>query len=228
MKYALSVLAGVVIGASLLLLVVFYNPFSGQRTISPLLVGDQRLVDLSYSPVPAETVALTHNGEETAEPRPASIARLAEPAIQRTRILVARMQGSRGEPAGIGIKFVSDSEESRLLQARVLVDSVWHVYLPKSGSLFIDQEENLWSYLRHIVLPARWSSSDAWRGSWYGITTAGPGELQTARVTGGSGRYRGMKSEAVESISARAYSALQGPVAMTGNLTFTLPAQADN
>ena len=42
-------------------------------------------------------------------------------------------------------------------------------------------------------------------------------------VSGGSGRFAGMSSEAVEALTARAYSAELGPVSMNGNLTLTLP-----
>jgi hypothetical protein len=89
--------------------------------------------------------------------------------------------------------------------------------------MFVDQIENFWSYLREIVVPARWSSGDSWRGTFFRIMTQGPGALGTARVTGGSGKFDGMSSEAVESLTARAYSALDGPVSMSGSLTMTVP-----
>jgi hypothetical protein len=53
--------------------------------------------------------------------------------------------------------------------------------------------------------------------------THGPGALGTARVTGGNGDFSGMSSEAVESLTARAYSAIHGPVSMNGSLTITVP-----
>ena len=55
-----------------------------------------------------------------------------------------------------------------------------------------------------------------------------PGALGTGRVYGGSGRFEGLVSEAVETLSAKAYSAETGPVAMEGHLTIELSVGADD
>jgi hypothetical protein len=225
MKYAISYTIGLALGAVLFLLALYHNPFAVAPTMSPLSVSEQRLLDISFSAVPAESIAYTNNGESRVQPHPEKIAELWEPAIRHTNVMVAIMSDGRGAPAGVGVKFSSESEETSLLASRALINSVWHVYLPESGTLFIDQTENLWSYFRSIVLPARWNSADSWRGTWYGITTVGPGALGTARVTGGSGRFADLASEGIESWRAQAYSALEGPVAMTGHLTIELGGQ---
>jgi hypothetical protein len=228
MKYLMALLLGTFVGAALFLILLYHNPFAGNPTVSPLLISGQQLIDLSYSPVPAESIAVTNSGEVPARPSPNGIDELWEPSIKKTRVLVAPLADVRGDLVGIGIKFSSDSEKTRLLNAEVMVDSVWHIWMPDRGSLFIDQTENLWSYLRHVVMPARLSSSDNWRGTWFGITTAGPGALGTARVTGGSGQFTGFVSEAVESVSARAWMVDGGPAAVNGNLTIALsPLTAD-
>lgn len=221
MKYVLSLLSGTVVGGLLFVLLLYHNPFADTHHLSPLAVSDEPLVALSYSAAPRDAIAWVNSGEARIEPRPPGIAELWEPTIARTRILVAELS-EKGEPVGIGIKFSSDSESTRLLYAQALVDSDWHVHLPDSGSLFIGQTENFWPYLRNIVLPARWNSADSWRGNWFGITTSGPRPLGTGVVAGGSGGYRDITSEAVEALSARAYSAVQGPVAMTGTLTIAV------
>lgn len=225
MKYAIAYMIGLVLGAALFLLALYHNPFAAVPAMSPLSVSDQRLLDISFSAVPAESIAFTNDGESRVRPHPEKIAELWEPAIRHTSILVAILSDGPGAPAGVGVKFSSESEQTSLLSSKALVNSVWHVYLPERGTLFIDQTENLWSYFRSIVLPARWNSADNWRGTWYGITTVGPGALGTARVTGGSGRFADLASEAVESWRAQAYSALHGPVAMTGHLTIAVGGQ---
>ena len=53
----------------------------------------------------------------------------------------------------------------------------------------------------------------------------GPGALGTARVIGLGGEFDGLQSEAVESLNARAYSTLQGPVSMTGSLNIAITSQ---
>jgi hypothetical protein len=107
------------------------------------------------------------------------------------------------------------------------MDSVWHIYLPARGSLFMEQSENYWNYIRDVVIPARWSSGDNWRGSWLGSITAGPGALGTAAVAGGSGQFERMNTEGVELFSAKAYSVEHGPVAMTSELAIEIPRRED-
>lgn len=226
MKYVTGFLAGTLVGAVLCLATLYYNPFADGPSMSPLAVSDHSLLDFTYSAVPGESVAFTNDGESRLLTHPENIAELWEPTIRHTRVLVTPLSGRPGQPVGLGIKFSSDSEGTQLLTSQALVDSAWHVYLPGRGTFFVDQTENLWSYLCNIVIPARWNSADSWRGSWFGITTVGPGALGTARVTGGSGEFAGLTAEAVESWSAKAYSADEGPVAMSGSLTIAISETA--
>jgi len=206
-------------------LLLYYNPFAGNPSVSPLAVSELDLADFSYSLVARDSIAFTNDGESSTQPHPAKVLQLWEPAVKKTRALVTVLNDSRGQPAGLGVKFSSDSETTRLIKAEVLVDSVWHIYSPEHGTFFVDQTENFWPYLHDIVVPARMSGGDSWRGSWYRITSVGPGALGIARVTGGSGDFADTEAEAVESITASAYSAITGPAAMTGNLTIALPRQ---
>ena len=77
-----------------------------------------------------------------------------------------------------------------------------------------------------IVVPAHWNSGDSWRGNWLGTVTSGPGALGTARMYGGSGIFRSVEAEAIETLSAKAYSAEYGPVAIDGQLTVEIPELA--
>lgn len=226
MKYVIGFLAGTLVGAVLCLLALYYNPFAAAPSMSPLALSDQALLDFTYSAVPAESIAYTDDGESSLAPHPEDIAELWERTVRHTRVLVTLLSNHRGRPVGLGVKFSSDSERTQWLTSQALVDSAWHVYLPGRGTFFVGQTENLWSYLCNIVIPARWSSADSWRGSWFGITTVGPGALGTARVTGGSGEFAELTAEAVESWSAKAYSARQGPVAMSGSLTIAISETA--
>lgn len=227
MKYLMAWIAGVILGAAVLLTLLYYNPFTAPQKVSPLVVSDSTLLDFTFSGVASEAIAFTNNGESPTKRAPASIAPLWEPAIRQTTVLITALHDSRGRTRGVGIKFSSASEQTNLLAGNALTDSAWHIYLPDQGTLLVGQTENFWSYGRQIVLPARWNPSDSWLGTWYGITTAGPNSIGTARVTGGSGRFAGMDSEAVEAMSARAYSARLGPVAATGNLTIAIADAAD-
>lgn len=230
MKYLFSLLLGVVIGVLLFGFLVYVNPLHSESRVSPLSVSDETLIALNYSAVARDTLLYTNNGESRIEPSPIKVLQLWEKPLRRTTAMVTVLTDSRGQAAGIGIKLSSDSERTNLLRGQALVDSVWHIYLPERGSLFVEQTENYWEYLRNVVVPALRSSGRGWRGTWRGNITAGPTALSTALVYGGSGSFAELQSEAVESLTARAYSAKDGPVAADGELWIELPdpGQAQN
>lgn len=223
MKYVIALVAGMLCGAVIFALGLYLNPFAGNATVSPLAVAKGRIVDLSFSAVPDSGLLYTDNGDSIIDRHPERVALLWEPAIAGSRLFVTMLENSRGDIAGVAIKLLSKSERTSLIRGKALAESIWHVYMPGEGTLLIDQTENYWSYIRDVVIPARRSSADSWRGSFHRITTQGPGALGTARVTGGSGSFAGMTSEAVESLTATSYSAATGPAAMRGSLTIAIP-----
>ena len=225
MKYGLALLAGIFTGAALAVFFFLLNPLTSAATLSPLAVSENQLMILRYSAVPGDAVLHTNDGESRAQPNPAGVQQLWEPAIEHTSISVVELNDVRGNPAGLGIKIASLSESTQLLKGEANVDSVWHVFLPGRGSLFVGQRENYFDYLREIVIPAQWAASKNWKGQWRQNLTAGPGVLGTASVVGGSGMFAGLQSEAVEAYAARAYSAKTGPVAIDGELAIELPRQ---
>ncbi len=226
MKLLISLLVGMLVGAAVFLLFLYFNPFTTGNKLSPLSVSDNDLINLNYSAVAADALMYTNDGESQVAPHPAKVLQLWEPPIRRTDALVIPLFDSRGQNVGLGIKFSSDSERSNILNGQAIVDSVWHIYLPGRGSLFVKQSENYWSYLRNVVVPAHWSTGDSWRGIWNGNMTAGPGALGTASVIGGSGEFAGLESEGVESLAAQAYTVAAGPVALDGELVIELPRPA--
>lgn len=226
MKYAISILVGFVLGMVLFAGGMYFNPFIEQPALSPLAVSTDQQMDLSFTAAAAESILYTDYGESNIKPHPQRVAELWEPAISDTSVAVVVMEDGRGEVTGIGIKFSTDSEQSSLINAEILVNSAWHIYLPGRGSLFLNQIENYWPFLREIVIPARWSSGDNWKGSFFRIMTKGPSALGTGYVTGGTGSFSGRSGEVVESLTARAYAADGGLVAATGGLTIALARPA--
>ena len=225
MKYAIAIFAGLLLGAMLFLAGFYFNPFVGQPTVSPLAVTDDQVVDLSFSAVPTDAILYTNHGKAIVAPRPERVAELWEPAVYDTDVFITALQDGRGSTAGIGIKMRSKSEDTALIRGEALANSVWHVYLPGQGTMMIDQTENYWPYIRDVMIPARWSSGDNWRGTFHRVMTSGPGSLGTARVSGGSGDLAGVTTESVESLTAAGYSATSGPVSMEGSLTIAIPQQ---
>lgn len=223
MKYLISLLIGMLVGAAAFLALLYYNPLTSHSKLSPLSVSDNDLITLNYSAVALDSLIYTNDGESRVSPNPTKVLQLWEQPIRKTDVIVTVFSDSRNQRVGLGIKFSSDSEATKLLNSELIVDSAWHIYLPGQGSLFVEQQENYWGYLREIVIPAYWSSGDNWRGIWNGNMTSGPGALGTANVYGGSGRFDGLVTEGVEILAAKAFSVEQGPVAMTAAVMIELP-----
>lgn len=222
-RQVLALIVGVFFGLVLVAAVVFYNPFVEKQGLSPLAVTDNEVVRLNYSIAATDALIYTNDGESQISPNPPRVLQLWEPTVRNTTVTVNVLNDSRGSPAGIGVKFSSKSEDSNILDGKAMVNSVWHVYLPDRGSLFMQQTENYWSYIQDIVFPAYRSAGDNWRGNWLGNVTAGPGPLGLAWVSGGSGEFADIDTSAIEAITAKAYTVKQGPVAMTGELSIELP-----
>ena len=226
MKYLISLLAGMIVGLCVFSALLYFNPLAPTNTLSPLSVSDKNVITLGYSAVAEDALVYTNDGESNIEPHPTKVLQLWERPIRLTRAVATVLTDGRGQSAALGFKFSSNSERTNVLSGEALVDSVWHIYIPGRGSFFIEQTENHWDYLREIVVPAYWSSGDNWRGSWFGNITAGPGALGIAKVVGGSGIFEGVAADAVESLTAKAFSVDLGPVAMTGQIIIELPDTA--
>ena len=225
MKYLLALFLGVVSGAFVAVGLLYFNPLTSESRISPLSVSDSQQLSLGFSAVAGDAIVYTNDGESRIPPYPERVLQLWEASIRDTDAMVTMLRNGRNETAGIGVKFSSPSESTRLLNGEVLEHSVWYVYLPGQGTMLIEQTENHWNFLREIVVPAHWSSGDSWRGNWNGTITSGPGALGTGWVHGGSGVFRDLESEAIEMLKATAYSAETGPVAVDGQIIVDLPAR---
>ena len=221
-RHLIGLAVGLLLGAMAAAALLYMNPLAGTSALSPISVSEHELLGLRYSAAPQDSILYTNDGESGPPPHPDKVLQLWEAPIRQSEVLVAVLADSRNNPVGIGVKFMSASERTRIINGEILVDSVWHILLPGRGSLFVAQTENHWDYITDIVMPAHWSSADNWKGTWSGNMTVGPGSLGTAHVTGGSGDFAGLESDAVESLSARAYSVANGPVAMDGQLTIEI------
>jgi hypothetical protein len=226
MKYLIGLLLGFLTGAALFALGLAYNPFTSKPALSPLAVSDSETMMLGYSAVASESIMFTNDGETRAPPHPQKIQQLWEAPIGQTDGMATVLRDRQNQVAGLGIKFSSVSESTRLFEGKALVDSIWYVYLPGRGSIFVEQSENYWDYLRDIVLPAYRNSAGIWKGIWTGNITAGPGSLGTAIAVGGSGEFLGLEMLAVESLSVRTWRVLDGPLAAEGQLTIELPVNS--
>jgi hypothetical protein len=226
-KYVIALVIGFLVGAALFVLGMLYNPFFADRGLSPLLVTDAEVITLNFSNVPGEAIVYTNDGESLQAPNPEKVLQLWEAPIRLTSAMATTMRDGRNQVAGFGVKFTSMSESTRLFNAEAIVDSVWYLYLPEHGSMFLQQTENYWTFLRDVAFPAWRSSANTWRGNWLGNLTAGPGALGTALVSGGSGRVNGLEMVGVESMAVQAFSSDTGLLSADGRLMIEMPQQQE-
>ena len=228
MKYLISLVFGLLVGATLFVAGVLYNPFLSTQVMSPLSVTDARTITLTYSGVASDSIVFTNDGSSRRDPFPEDVLQLWEKPIRQTEMFATVLNDARNNVAGLGIKMSSLSERTQPLKGEALVDSVWYIYLPGRGSLFIEQSENYWGFIRDVVVPAYRASSDVWRGNWLGNMTAGPGSLRTARVVGGSGEFAGIQMYGLETLIFKAWSVEDGPAAANGRLMVELADTFDD
>ena len=225
MKYIIALILGLVVGAFLFGVGLVYNPFSGERALSPLSVTNAQTLTLAYSGVAADSIVSTNDGESFTTPYPENVMELWEAPIRKSWALATVMHDARDQPVGYGVKFSSLSEDTRALSGQALVNSVWYIYLPGRGGMFVEQVENYWDYFREVVIPANRSSAGTWKGTWIGNMTSGPGALGTARVSGSSGMFTDLEALAVESMSVKVWRVDGGPIAAEGRLLIELPPE---
>ena len=96
MKYVAALVVGLLTGALLFVLGLYYNPFADQPTVSPLAVTDNPVMELNYDAVPAESLLYTDHGESNITPIPDRVNELWEPAIEDTAIFVTILEDSQG------------------------------------------------------------------------------------------------------------------------------------
>ena len=84
MKYVISLVLGLVTGALLFGVGLIYNPFIGDRGLSPLSVTDARILALNFSTVPSESIIFTNDGESTMTPHPEKVLQLWEAPIRQS------------------------------------------------------------------------------------------------------------------------------------------------
>jgi hypothetical protein len=101
MKYLLTLLSGMLLGASLFVAGMFFNPFADRQSVSPLSITDDEQLDFTYTAVPGQAILYTDNGESIIETHPDRVAELWEPAVVDTRIAVYVLNDSRGEVRGL-------------------------------------------------------------------------------------------------------------------------------
>lgn len=205
MRYLFALLLGFLAGVAVVAAVVYYNPATATNESVITRTTDGVNLELLYGSQSGDALAYTNSGSSHWPRVPAAVADLWHPALVGVHVAVHPLQNGRGEPVGVGVKFFQLSEDTRLLRGEVLVDSAWSVMLPGAGSLFVEQDENYWPFVRAVGLPAWLDGNKRWQGEFRSELTVGPRGTLEGVVVGASGVMRDRLGEARESMSVQSY-----------------------
>jgi len=217
MKYALSLLAGLIAGAVLAMLAIYYNPLVRENPAVPLLAPPDAAVEVFYRTA-ADTVARTGPSADLFASVPPSVEALWEPALAGTEARVLVLRDVDGLPVGFGVRFASLDPGTRPLTGDLLASSVWNIHLQGRGSLFVHGVDNLWPLVREVLVPAWRADDGTWRGRTAGDITVGPKPDGVAMMTGGAGVFAGTRGEARESLTVQELSLRDGRLEAEGSL----------
>ena len=137
MKYVVALVVGLLFGALVFVVGLIYNPFVSKQNLSPVTVTSLQTITLSFSGTATDSIVLTNNGESETTPYPEKVLQLWERPIRQSTVMVTVLRDGLNRTAGIGVKISSLSEDTDLLAAKALVDSVWYMYLPGKGAYFV-------------------------------------------------------------------------------------------
>jgi len=205
MKYLWTLLAGVLVGVTLALTALYFNPMT--QSPGPLPASDDEVFTYG-SPLTAE-LAFTHGNLSRLPTYPAGIPALWEGTINKSALSVVLLRGADGT-AAVASRVSYPSEDTELLRNGVLLNDDWVVSIPGQGSLHINGQSNWWPFLKEMLIPV-WYLGRPWSGPSDYAPTAGPANGARALVRGATGRFAGLTGTAAERYSVREFDDRVGP-----------------
>lgn len=213
MKIGATLLFGFVVGTALGAAVLYYNPLTQRGTAG---LSNESLV-LEYALPGRDAPVVTHGGFSTLPLAPAGVAELWESAIAKIGLSVLTLNGEAQMPRALATRVSVPSASTELLLAGALVSDYWLVTVPGEGSFFVHAEDNLWPYIKDIVLPGRYFGRPMEAARSY-TPTVGPEPEAAAAVYGATGRFAGLRGLARSSYRIEAFDASGGLKSSLGRL----------
>ena len=209
MGISIGFILGCIPGALAAVLLMLHNPmFDGDAPRGAS--GDG--LELAVHGQDAVNVVRTSSGYPWVPSEPASV---VSPNIEGTRsavrvVLASTAGGGDNAPAN-GVAYIARvstlTREGRPLFGEVIEQSMWHVVVPGGGSFFVVGEDDLWGFVRRMVLPM--ARGNDFRGKVAFDTTIGP-VRGGGRVIGLSGEFAGQKGSSELSQMVRRASLVEG------------------
>jgi hypothetical protein len=217
MKYLFVALLGLVLGAALAGVVLYFNPFSGAAAAQPN--ATDRV--LHYS-LPDDVLEFALGADARLFGQEPDDDGLWEEAIDRSAVLGLALKDAADQPVGIASRLMTVSADSDLLLRGVLLSDHWLVTIPGEGTLFVRADSNAWPFLKQTLVPV-WYLARPWDGPSDYWPTVGPGRDKTGIVVGVAGGLRGRAGSAVERYSLTALDPARRSALAAGELHLALP-----
>ena len=210
MKYLLSLIAGLVVGAALAVVALYFNPLT-QRTGETAAAPDW---SLQYGLAPAATWLATHDERLGLPVAPSDVPLLWESGIKGSFLTALPLHDASGRFAASASRITVPSAATEFLRSGLLVDDYWLISIPGRGTLFVHAVNNDWPLLRDTLVRVDLLRRN-WRGPGAWAPTVGPG-AEGARVVGLSGSLAGRTGHGREQLALDNYtgslSALTGKI----------------
>lgn len=207
MRYVVSLLFGLALGAIVAVAGIFFNPLTLNQSTPP---DDAEWV-LNYSLDAEETWLSTHENQLGVPIVPTDVPLLYENGIRGSLMAAMPLKGEPGSASGAGTRISIPSSNSELLKAGVMVEDHWLISVPGSGTLLVHAESNHWPMLRDTLIRVDLLKRN-WKGPGQYDPTLGPSD-GGAEVIGLTGSYRDFHGVGHERISLASYAGSLDPLA---------------
>jgi hypothetical protein len=215
MKYILSLLLGLILGAITAIAMIVFNPLTLSQS-QPLSNADMAF---DYS-MEASWVS-THSNRLNIPVVPKGSPLLFENGIRGSLLSSMPLNGETGRAPAAGTRISVPSSESGFLRSGLLVDDYWLISVPGAGTVFMHAVNNQWPLVRDTVvwvdlLKRKWNASGQYD------PTRGPAAAG-AQVVGMTGTFKDLRGVGQEHVSLDSYSGNLG--ALHGRLTIRSSAK---
>jgi hypothetical protein len=215
MKYVLSLLFGLMLGAGVAATALYFNPLTQNQSDR-----DGGALVFDYTLKRSATLLTTHDGALGLPVVPAEVPLLFESGIKGSLLTALTLEGRAEVGRAVATRLSVPSPRSELLLSGVLVDDYWLISLPGKGTLFVHSANNQWPLLRDTVVQIDWLGRD-WTGPKAYRPTRGPAN-GSAEVIGLTGRFAGSRGQGSERLTVASYGG--SLEALEGELAFELGA----
>ena len=216
MKYLIVAVLGLLVGAALAGVVLYFNPLSA-ATAEPSSAGRV----LHYM-LPDDVLELALGDEARLFGQATDDDGLWEETIDRSAVLGLVLNDDSNQPVAVASRLMAVSPDTDLLLRGVLLSDHWLVTIPGEGTLFVRADSNTWPFLKDTLVPV-WYLEQPWQGPAEYWPTVGPGADDTGLVVGVAGNFRGREGSAFERYELTALDRASGAALARGELHLDLP-----